>query len=334
MKDILAKRRDENRREDRCRPSKRRFAVAGQVKVEKRQYRRRNKQKRIAEPGYEEQGEHGSPILEVTFITRQHSENRAARLDTGGPAHVFGRIRKSIVDETVTTASLLRELLCRLARLPGRIVQWLCPLTALGSSFSYEGFAMVFRPLLALAALVLMAGCDAGSGLNGIADPMPSAPQPAVASGPPALQGGDKIKVTVFGEDKLTGDYEIDPGGFVSLPLAGTVRASGLTKAQLEQELSKKFKSQYLRDPKVTVDITTFRPFYVLGEVEKPGEYQYKSGLNVLSAIAIAGGNTYRSSTSRVLIQRAGEAGLREYPFSPSIPILPGDLIRVPARYF
>lgn len=150
----------------------------------------------------------------------------------------------------------------------------------------------------------------------------------------PKLQAGDKVKVTVFGEDRLTGEYEIDPGGFVSLPLAGTVKAGGLTKVELERELVKKFRGPYLRDPKVTVDVSTFRPIYVLGEVQKPGEYAFKSGLNVVSALAVAGGNTYRANSNYVLIQRAGESGFKQYPLSPSILVAPGDLIRVPQRYF
>lgn len=148
------------------------------------------------------------------------------------------------------------------------------------------------------------------------------------------LQAGDRLKIVVFGEERISGDYDIDPSGKVSLPLAGTVEAAGLTKNELEERLAKKFKSEYLRDPKVTVDIATFRPFYVLGEVEKPGEYPYKSGLNVLSAIAVAGGQTYRASSSTVMIQRAGETQLREFSMSPDVLVYPGDLIRVPARYF
>jgi polysaccharide export outer membrane protein len=148
------------------------------------------------------------------------------------------------------------------------------------------------------------------------------------------LQAGDKIRVTVYGEDKISGEYEIDPSGFVSLPLAGTVQAAGLTKISLEQSLAEKLKSNYLRDPKVTVDVATFRPIYVLGEVQKPGEYPYRSGLNVVSAMAVAGGSTYRASNSRVLIQRSGEPALKEYALDPSIPIMPGDVLRVPERYF
>ncbi len=154
------------------------------------------------------------------------------------------------------------------------------------------------------------------------------------ATAPAKLQPGDRIRITVFGEDKLSGDYQLDQSGQISLPLAGTVEAKGLTQTELEQALANKFRSQYLKNPKVTVTIATLQPFYVMGEVEKPGQYPYQSGLNVLTALAIAGGPTYRASRSTVQIQRRGEAGMREYPISVTVPILPGDVIRVPERYF
>jgi protein involved in polysaccharide export with SLBB domain len=148
------------------------------------------------------------------------------------------------------------------------------------------------------------------------------------------LAPGDKITVTVFGEDKLSGNYQLDQSGQISLPLAGTIEALGLTQTQLEEALAKRFRSEYLKNPKVTVTITTLRPFYIVGEVEKPGEYPYKSGLNVLTALATAGGPTYRASRSTVQIQRHGEVGMHDYPISVTVPILPGDVIRVPERYF
>jgi protein involved in polysaccharide export with SLBB domain len=187
--------------------------------------------------------------------------------------------------------------------------------------------------LLLLVCCQLLAGCGAGSNLG----PATEAEQNAIvetAKGSPRLQAGEKIRVTVYGEASLSGDYQIDPSGYLSLPLAGTVKAAGLTQAELEQELAKKFRSEYLRSPRVTVSIMEFRPFYILGEIEKPGAYPYTSGLNVLSAIAIAGGTTYRGSRSTVLIQHPGESGMREYPLASSVPILPGDIIRIPQRYF
>src|SRR5262245_5397606 len=180
---------------------------------------------------------------------------------------------------------------------------------------------------------LLLAGCGAGSNLG----PASEAEQNAIieaAKGSPRLQAGEKIRVTVYGEASLSGDYQIDPSGYLSLPLAGTVKAAGLTQAELEQELGKKFRSEYRRNPRVTVSIMEFRPFYILGEIEKPGAYPYTSGLNVLSAIAIAGGTTYRGSRSTVLIQHPGESGMREYPLASTVPILPGDIIRIPQRYF
>lgn len=179
-----------------------------------------------------------------------------------------------------------------------------------------------------------LAGCDGGSSLGPISAEEREALIRSAQTTSPDLQPGEKIKVTVYGEDRLSGEYEIDPAGYVSLPLAGTVKAAGLSKLQMEQELAKKFRGDILRNPKVTVDVSSFRPFYILGEVSKPGEYPFKSGLNVMSAIALAGGSTYRASRSNVLIQHIGENGFREYPFSPTIPVLPGDLIRVPERYF
>ena len=156
----------------------------------------------------------------------------------------------------------------------------------------------------------------------------------AAATGPAKLQPGDKIRLSVYGEDRLSGEYQIDQSGQISLPLAGTVEAKGLTQSELEQALAKKFRSEYLKNPKVTVTIATLQPYYFMGEVTKPGEYPYRSGLNVLTALAIAGGPTYRASRSSVQIQRMGETSMRDYPISVTVPILPGDVIRVPERYF
>ena len=162
-------------------------------------------------------------------------------------------------------------------------------------------------------------------------------PDLAASPGPEATQlrlaPGDKLRVTVFGEDKITGEYQIDNAGAISLPLAGTIQAAGLTKPEFEQSITEKLKSN-IRNPKVTVEVTSYRPFYVLGEVQKPGEYQFRSGLNVLSAIAVAGGATYRASTSTVVIQRAGTTELKEFPQSPTVLVMPGDVVRVPERYF
>jgi protein involved in polysaccharide export with SLBB domain len=181
---------------------------------------------------------------------------------------------------------------------------------------------------------LIMAGCESGGNLGPVSPAEQQALIESAATTSPNLHPGEKIRVIVFGEDRLSGEFEIDPAGFVSLPLAGTIKAAGLSKQQLERDLSKKFSGEYLRNPRVTVDIVSFRPFYIMGEVAKAGEYPFKSGLNVMSAIAIAGGTTYRANRSTVLIQHIGENGFREYPLLPTIPVSPGDLIRVPERYF
>ena len=144
---------------------------------------------------------------------------------------------------------------------------------------------------------------------------------------------GDKVRVIVFGEDKISGEYQIDIAGSLSLPLVGNLQAAGLTKPELEQALISKLKSE-LRNPRVSVEVVSFRPFYLLGEVKNPGEFPYRTGLNVLSAIAIGGGATYRANTSTVLIQRSGTTEMKEFPQSPTVPVFPGDVVRVPERFF
>jgi polysaccharide export outer membrane protein len=156
----------------------------------------------------------------------------------------------------------------------------------------------------------------------------------ATASTPAKLQPGDKVNVVVYGESSLSGEYQLNQSGQIALPLAGTVDARGLTQSELEQALAKKFRSEYLKHPRVTVTIATLQPYYVMGEVKSPGEFAYKSGLNVLTALAIAGGPTYRASRNTVQIQRRGESGTRDYPISATVPVLPGDVIKVPERYF
>jgi protein involved in polysaccharide export with SLBB domain len=183
---------------------------------------------------------------------------------------------------------------------------------------------------LVLAIGLLVSGCYTDFG------PVELASEPVSRPYVPAqLAPGDRIKVTVYGEDNLNGVYDIDPAGNVSLPQAGTIRAAGRSKAELQREITAKYRSeQYLQEPKVTVDFVAFRPFYIMGEVEHPGEFPYRADLDVLSATTMAGGLTYRASRSTVLVKHSGEQTWKEYALAPNLMIAPGDLIRVPERYF
>jgi len=149
------------------------------------------------------------------------------------------------------------------------------------------------------------------------------------------LQSGERIKITVYGEEALTGEYDINPSGYVAMPLIGTIRATGRSQTEFGRDVASKYsRGGFLQDPHVTVAVVQFKPFYVLGEATSPGEYPFRSGLNVHTAVAMAGGFTYRASKSFVLIRHTGDEVWKEYPLTEPVPIAPGDLIRVPERYF
>jgi protein involved in polysaccharide export with SLBB domain len=149
------------------------------------------------------------------------------------------------------------------------------------------------------------------------------------------LQSGDRIKITVYGEEALTGEYDINPNGYVSMPLIGAIRAAGRTQTEFSRDIESRYRrGGLLQDPKVTVAVVQYQPFYVLGEATRPGEYPFRSGLSVHAAIAMAGGFTYRASKSSILIRHTGEEVWKEYPLTEPVLIAPGDLIRVPERYF
>jgi protein involved in polysaccharide export with SLBB domain len=191
------------------------------------------------------------------------------------------------------------------------------------------------RPLTRAAVLaigLLLSGCFTDFGPVVVGDsiePVAAAPLNVNSQ----IQAGDKIKLTVYGEDALSGVYEVSPSGLVSLPLIGTIKAVGRTRAELERQITSRYVS-FVKDAKVTVAVIEYRPFYIMGEVLRPGKYPYESGLNALTAISTAGGLTYRANKSSVLIQRPGEEAWHEYPLTASVTVGPGDLVRVPERYF
>ena len=144
----------------------------------------------------------------------------------------------------------------------------------------------------------------------------------------------DKIRMIVFNEPTLTGEYIVNSNGAVAVPLIGEVNAIGRTTSDLQTEIETRFRGGYLRDPHVSVEVLTFRPFYILGEVGKPGEYPYSSGLTVLNAVATAQGFTYRANSHYVFIRSAGETRETRFNLTSTTPVQPGDTIRIGERYF
>lgn len=148
------------------------------------------------------------------------------------------------------------------------------------------------------------------------------------------LGAGDKVRVNVFGEEALTGEFLVSGGGMISLPLVGDIRAAGLTVAEFQRAVEEGLKQGYLLDPKVSAEVLTYRPFFVLGEVGSPGTYPYTNGLTVLNAVATAGGFTYRADTKRVFIRRGGGGDEEVYRLTTSTAVAPGDTIRIGERFF
>jgi protein involved in polysaccharide export with SLBB domain len=148
------------------------------------------------------------------------------------------------------------------------------------------------------------------------------------------LGSGDKIRLIIFGEPDLSGEFTISGDGIVSLPLIRDVRAGGLTASQLQANVENAFKEGYLKDPRVSIEVLTFRPFYILGEVNKPGEYPYSNGITVVNAVALASGFSYRANQKKVLIRHAGATSEEEVPLTSMTPVAPGDTIRIAERYF
>lgn len=148
------------------------------------------------------------------------------------------------------------------------------------------------------------------------------------------LDAGDKVRVTVYGEDDLSGEFAVDGSGMLALPLIGQVPAAGRSLPDLEVSIANKLRDGYLNDPKVSAQITAYRPFFIIGEVNKPGEYPFQSAMNVVTAVALAGGYTYRADESDVYVRRSGSTVEKELPADATTVINPGDTIRVTERFF
>jgi polysaccharide export outer membrane protein len=148
------------------------------------------------------------------------------------------------------------------------------------------------------------------------------------------LGAGDKLEVVVFGQEDLSGQFEVDGTGMISLPLIGGVRVGGRSVGEAEALVVQALKPDYLKNPRVSLQVLNYRPFYIMGEVNEPGSYPFVNGLTVLEAVAIAGGFTYRAKSKKMTIIRGNDPARQEQDAGPETGVLPGDLIEVPERFF
>ncbi|MGB0632565.1 MAG: polysaccharide biosynthesis/export family protein [Alphaproteobacteria bacterium] len=149
-----------------------------------------------------------------------------------------------------------------------------------------------------------------------------------------SLGTGDKVRVIVFDQADLSGEFTIDGKGNIALPLIGNILAGGKTLGQLEQDIVRALKPDYLKDPRVSVDMLEYRPFYIIGEVRNPRSYPYVSGMSVVNAVALAGGYTHRARENRVHVMRASDPKRVKRPADHNTQVFPGDIIEVPERMF
>jgi protein involved in polysaccharide export with SLBB domain len=180
-----------------------------------------------------------------------------------------------------------------------------------------------------------LAGCSGGG--PGPAAPVPTPPggsAAAVTTDTYKLGSGDRVRVTVFRDEALSGEFGLDGAGNFAMPLVGEIQAAGLTTRELEARIRDKLvQGDLLVDPQVSVEVLNYRPFYILGEIRAPGAYPYVNGMTVLNAVALAGGFSYRAKQDDFLLQRGG-SNIQGAEVGGDTPLLPGDIITVQERFF
>lgn len=186
---------------------------------------------------------------------------------------------------------------------------------------------MSFRNFLALALLLLVTACTSpATGLRVL---------PSTIQGGYQLGAGDEMRVSVQGFDTITNTYIVGDDGVVSLPLVGPVSVGGLTTTTLEQKIGQELVAKDLAvNPSVSVQLLKYRPFFILGEVQKPGQYPYVPGMSVLTAISIAGGHTFRADKNNYAITRTVNGATSKGKADESTPVQPGDTIIVYEAWF
>jgi len=165
-------------------------------------------------------------------------------------------------------------------------------------------------------------------------DAYAAAPAPVRYDAGYKLDAGDKLRVVVYGQEGLTNTYAIDAGGAITMPLIGSVPARGRNPASLAAEISAKLRNGYIREPSVAVEIESYRPFFILGEVAAPGQYPYVPNMTVESAVAIAGGFSPRARRDAVTLTHTDASGAARYVVPLGTPLGPGDTVLVGERWF
>ena len=150
------------------------------------------------------------------------------------------------------------------------------------------------------------------------------------------LGSGDQLRITFFGKhvEDLSGEYEVDGAGLVPMPLVGNLRLGGLTLAETESTIKNAYQPDYVLNPRISIRVLNYRPFYIMGQVNSPGSYSYVNGITVLEAVVIAGGFTKRAKESEMTIIRGTDSSRGKQDATPETTVLPGDVIEVPQRYF
>ncbi len=194
--------------------------------------------------------------------------------------------------------------------------------------------ALFFTFVLSLS----LVGC--GSGAGTAPPPLPAGATEAGGTETPQvvasfykLGPADRIKITVFNHTDLSGEFSLDGAGNFALPLIGEVQGGGLTSRELEQRIQDRLQDGYLSDPQVSIEVMNYRPFYILGEVKTPGSYPYVDNMNILNAVALAGGFTYRAKQNAFMLQRGG-SNSQAVTVNGSQSLLPGDIVTVQERFF
>lgn len=193
-------------------------------------------------------------------------------------------------------------------------------------------FPVFARLLLAVACLLLAGLCRAASA-DDAAQPTNYRPSES-ASDTYIIGTGDKLRIIVFDEADLSGTFDVDGNGYVSLPLVGQVKVAGLSSTKAEQTIVSLYANGYLKEPRVNVEIAQYRPFYVIGQVNKPGEYPYVNDMSLPNAIALAGGYTDKAEQGGVYIRRDDQTAEKYYDADGVVKIYPGDVVRIPASPF